>query len=322
MKITNLPIKSLVILPELSGRNKKEISANAKALAPMMEAAGGWDEAQPGQIFIRDGKPHLLAGFTRAAACEISGIKNGWFAEVKDDPSSIRTACLRTNLGKPISAFEQGRIYTAMRDGTNPETAEKGAVILAPMEIKSIAAETGYTSQHIADCIAIFSETPEIGELIQEGKVSSGIVVKARQLVKADGKRLAFLKAAVAEAKRDGKECATMQHLKAVQPDFVQLKVETPDKPKDDKKTAENGDTADKEEKPAGEASEKQDKPSPQTPQSTMDLGTPEPARPLDTTETQSAILTVLLAHGIDAKKADEITAALIGAGVTFTSPF
>lgn len=226
-EIQKIPLKELVVDIGLSGRSQKEINQNAKSLSPEIKAAKGWDRAQPGQFFTRNGERHLAAGFTRKAASELEGFDFGYFVEVKDEPEKLRTAAIRTNSGKPISAYEQGRIYIQMRDGTPEEqskNAEKGAIIFGQMTTTEIATEVGKTKQHIENCIAIFSETPEIGELLEQGLVSANVVVRAQQLVKADGKRFSMLKAAIAQAKEDGKECATPKHLAAVQSRFVPVK--------------------------------------------------------------------------------------------------
>lgn len=224
MEIHKLNLSDLAIDTGLSGRSEKEIAENAKALAPLLLAAGGWDPAQPGQFFVRNGKKHLAAGFTRCAATLLNGHGQGWFVEIPGDPEKIRTACIRTNLGKPVSQYEQGRIYAGMRDGNKAEDVSVGQPVLEPMAIKDIAAEVGYTRQHVENCIAIFEETPEIATLILSGAISPNIATRAKQMVKDDEKRYKMLHAAVLEAQKDGKQTATMKHLDAVKPDFVKLK--------------------------------------------------------------------------------------------------
>ncbi len=235
-KIQEIPVPQKVRLSELivdisfSGRNQKEITANAKTLAPAVKSKQGWDPTQPGAIFIRDGKKHLVRGFTRVAACELEGFKEGFFFEVADDPAALRTEAIRSNMGKPISLFEQGRIYCQMRDGTNAEDAKIGEAVLAAMKISDIAREVGYTVQHVSNCVVIFEETPEIRALLLEGLASNNIALRARQLVKDDAKRFQFLKAAIADAKKEGKETATMKNLDAVRPRFAPLRAAIPPK--------------------------------------------------------------------------------------------
>jgi len=220
-EIQKLKLSELIADISLSGRSEKEIAANAKALAPAIESAEGWDVTQPGAFFTRDGKKHLARGFTRHAAALIAGFKDGYFVEIADDPAKLRTEAIRSNMGKPIALFEQGRIYCQMRDGTNVEESSAGDVILAPMKVAAIAKDVGYTLQHVSNCMAIFEETPEIGELLEQELISPTIVIRAKQLVKDDAKRLKFLKAAIKAA---GGEKATMKHLDAVRAEHAPIK--------------------------------------------------------------------------------------------------
>ena len=83
--ILEIPIKDITVDITLSGRTQKEITANAKDLAPKLAAFGGFDATQPGAVFKRDGKWHLARGFTRVAAALSEDIKVGYFMEVPDD---------------------------------------------------------------------------------------------------------------------------------------------------------------------------------------------------------------------------------------------
>ncbi len=243
MKPTILEIKlsELIIDPTLSGRTKKEISENAKELAPKMQAFQSWDATQPGAIFYRDKKPHLARGFTRVAAAEIAGLTSGFFMEVPDDTASLRTEAIRSNTGKPISAREQGRIYVAMRDG-NAETATKGETVLAPMATAEIAKEVGYSRQWIDQCIGIYEETPEIAELIESDLVTSGAINRARQIAKKEDKspddagRLRMLKAAIKAAQADGRPRAAEDDVNAVRSEYFPIKSDAPKRGKPEKK--------------------------------------------------------------------------------------
>ena len=236
--IEEIKLSDLIVSIELSGRTQKEIDANAKLLCPMLAAYGSWDVSQPGQYFIREGKKHLAAGFTRNAAAKLAGLKTGHFVQIKDDPATLRTSCIRTNLGKPISQFEQGRIYSAMREGDDASKMKVGDIPLAAMTEKEIAESVGYTPVHIATSISIFESSPEIAQLLIEGKVSAGIVVKSRQQVKDEGKQLRYLKAAVKLAESEGKETATAKHLDAVRADHAPIKVAESGKPAKAKKVS------------------------------------------------------------------------------------
>jgi hypothetical protein len=251
LQIVPIKLSELVIDNSLSGRSEKEIRDNAKALLPMLDAVGGWDPNQPGQFFVRGGKKHLAAGFTRTAAALLGGYKEGYFIERPDDRSSLRISCITSNAGQPVSQFEQGRIYAAMRDGDDPTKLSKGQEILAPMAPKDIAAAVGYTRQHVEKCICVFSSPPEIAELIQSEQISPNIVARAAQLVKDEGKRVKFLKAAVKVAKAEGKETATLKHLDAVRPEFAPLKAAKKEDPA----------TADESKEPKNTESEPDSKP-------------------------------------------------------------
>ncbi len=222
-QIIELPLGKLIKDFTLAGRSEKEIKDNAKELAPML--VNGWSPSQPGEVFKRDDKWHLAAGFTRAAAAEMNEHKNGYFVEVSDSATELRTTAIRTNASKPISAYEQGKIYAGMRDGSTPDETEVGAEILAPMKTADIAKEVGKTRQHVDNCIAVFENPPEIAELITSGQISAPVVVRAKQLVKDDEKKLVrFVKAIVKNAQKEGKESATMKDLDATRSDFAPLK--------------------------------------------------------------------------------------------------
>lgn len=227
--IVELKLATLIKDYALAGRSEKEIRDNAKDLAPML--AGGWSPSQPGEYFVRDGKNHLAAGFTRTAAAEINELKTGFFVEIPDDAATLRTVCIRTNASKAIKPFEQGRIYAAMEAGTDVATAQPGEPILEPMTQKQIAEAVGKKVQWIGACISIFQSPEEIHPLIEDGRVSAGVVKRARELVKDEKKLVRFVKAIVKKADDDGKQTATFQHLDAVRPEFAPLKAKTKGEP-------------------------------------------------------------------------------------------
>jgi hypothetical protein len=299
-EITKQKLSDFIIDVAYSGRTEKEITENAKSLAPAIKSADGWDMTQPGAFFTRDGKKFLARGFTRHAATQLAGFKDGYFVEIPDDPAKLRTEAIRSNMGKPISAYEQGRIYAAMRDGTDTENAKAGDIVLGAMDIKDIAEEVGYTRPHIENCICIFESSPEIGEMLAEGKVSAGIVVRSRQLVKDEKKQLAFLRAAYALAKKEGKECATKQHLDAVRADFAPIKAAktgpektTPAKP--EKTDGENG--GENEDKGQGSGNTSQEQPE----LNALGKGAtedPKPSKPAATKVTKEMLVTVIIKWG------------------------
>lgn len=354
--ILELNISELVIdtngdgHPLYAGRSIKEIAANAKVRAPEMESYGGWNPNFPGVVFKGDdSKWHLAVGFSRTECCKQLKFRVGYFTETENDPRTLRLLPLTSNSGTPISFLEKGRLFHGMREGirtaesigleTQPtadeltkdadKKKERKHWLVPPQDDNEIAENAGLkSSEWVRQCIAGFLETPEIRELIEEGKVSSGVIHKA-QAIEADGKRLDAIKAAIRVAKEGGKDCATTQHWDAVKADFVKPKPskkadepKTEGRPSDSEKTASKGNAPDAQENDVGEAPAKGKPASVTPPQSTMELGAPEPARPLDKTETQQAILGVLLAHDIEAKKAELITEALIAAGVEISKAY
>lgn len=223
-QIESIPFKDIIIDPLYSGRTKKEISANAKDLAPML--ADGWDPAQPGQYFIgEDGKKVLKAGFTRMEAAKLNDIKSGYFIHAPGDAVTHLTACLRTNSGKAIARRAKGDVFVKLRDGVvaddfagalaDPKNAKDWK--RAPMSLQEIAdlPGVGMTSEGVRQCIIIAESSPEVAELMEADLVSDGIVVDSKQLAKGDDdKQLRILKKCISIAKADGKDKATAQHFK------------------------------------------------------------------------------------------------------------
>ncbi len=232
---TYYKFSELIIDPSLSGRSEKEIRDNAKQLAPIIDASGGWDAMQPGQVEVNgDGKPRVLAGFTRIAAEQVNGRKGGWFFQV--DPKGeleARLKCLTTNEGKPISRLHQGELFKSLVNGVVADdfagaTADPANVKdwkIQPMDEKDIAAKIGKSAEHVRQCIVIHDASPEIRELIESDAISHNIVIVADNWAKHDpAKALKILKAAVREA--DGKK-ATKTHMDAIKPQFVEQKAVT-----------------------------------------------------------------------------------------------
>ncbi len=225
--IESLALNSFIVDEQLSGRTSKEIATNAAELAPIMAAAGKWLESEPGEYFVRDGKNHLRTAFTRRQAAINLGWTEGLFVQVEDEPLSNLLACVRTNTGRGISAYQQGKVYAELRDGTPDYDAETGR---SPMDIKDIAKLTGKSFVWISQCLGIFESTPEIGALILADKISAGVAIKAKQIVKDDNKRFQMLESAVAEAVIEGKQRASESHLDAVKHKYLPKPkaVETP----------------------------------------------------------------------------------------------
>lgn len=222
--IEELKLDSLTIDTRYSGRTDREIKANSRELAPVMEAHGFWDVGQPGQYFEADGKKVLCAGFTRYETAKSLGYKVGYFTKTDDPKVTLLLKCVTTNQGKPVSPWKQGERFAQLRTGDTQDSLQVGEEVLAPMTVKEIAAAVGKSEQHIRNCVAIFESSPEIAELIESGAVSANVVTRVQQLAKEPGKQLKIVKASIHAAKEDDKETATMKHLDAIKDQFAEPK--------------------------------------------------------------------------------------------------
>lgn len=288
--ILTIPIADLITDPviELSGRTKAERVKNAQELVPKLK--GGWDEGQPGQVFQRDGKWHVAAGFTRVYAFkELLKDKDaiGYFVEVPDEPAKLRTAAIRTNSGKDISSLAKGNIFVKMRDGDDPTKMTVGQVALAGMSLKEIAEEVGCSPQLVTYCIAI-AESPEpIRELLEQELVNGNVVDRARQLATDkktkevdEAKWLKAIKASIKNAQANGKDSASMPDLQAIKDEVFPPTALKASGGSDAKKPATDTNPG-KEEKEEEEESEEKDK-SPKGgdgSQSAMNLGSDAPTQ-------------------------------------------
>jgi len=230
--IESLKFSELVIDPLYSGRDSKEIHANAKELAPSL--ANGWDATQPGQYFIgEDGKKHLVAGFTRVEAAKLNELKSGYFVKTEGDAVSHLTACIRTNGGKPISRPAQGALFASLRDGLVADDF-KGATAdpandadwkRKPMTLEEIASHPGIakTTEHVKQCILV-AEDPIYAA--HEDEISVNAFIAASNLVSkhydgSETKLEKVIRAAVNAAKEDGKDKATPKHFDAIKAQFI-----------------------------------------------------------------------------------------------------
>jgi hypothetical protein len=335
-QVTYLKFSELVVDTALSGRQEKEIKANAKELAPIMEAKGEWDAMQPGQFFIgEDGKKYLCAGFTRMYAAESLGWKGGYFFDNKDTPVARRYLCILTNAGKAVSLFEQGRIFAqdyngvvaddfagALADKKNPKDWK-----IQPATLDEIGVRVGKTGEHIRKCILIFESEPEIAELLLADKISAKIIPTAAAWAKGDdAKQLRILKAAIRAA---GDEKATSKHMEIIKPDFVKLKAKTGEK--EDKGSG--GDPTEREDKGSGgDPTEREDKGSGGDPtERELNIGAPAPSssKPPTQKETKTireSVIAIIAKYdsetGLNSMSDEDLggTAdALIGAGLIVT---
>lgn len=288
----------LDIDPILSGRSDKEIRDNAKSLAPEMAAAGGWDAMQPGQVATgANGKPRVVAGFTRIAASQLNGEKGGYFFEIEGASElDLRLKCIATNGGKPVNRFQQGALFQMLRGGivaddfkgtlADPKNPDHWKI--PPMSDVQIGEKVGKNREHIRQCVIIFESSPDIRVLIETDQISYGVVEKARSWARDketgiidDVKALKALRGAIREA---GGERVTLKHLEAVKAQFFPLRAVSKDKPKDkpkDKKKDEgeggdenNGDTGEREE------SDRPERETSGEPQEELNLGLSDAPKP------------------------------------------
>jgi len=266
-QIELIPFKDLHIDTLYSGRDEKEIKANAKELAPSL--SGGWDSAQPGQYFVgADGKKYLVAGFTRVEAARLNELKSGYFIKSEGDEIHHLTSCLRTNSGKPLSRKAQGERYISLRNGLVADDF-KGATAdpkndadwkRKPMTLEEIAAlpGVGKTAEHIKQCILV-AEDPLFEQY--EEKISVNAFIAASNLASkhyggSEAKLEKIVKAAIHNAESAGRDFATPKHFDAIKHDFIPEKklvaapVEqdskpnsAPESPKDDPQPETNTDT-------------------------------------------------------------------------------
>lgn len=230
--IESLKFSELVIDPLYSGRESKEIHANAKELAPSL--ANGWDATQPGQYFIgEDGKKHLVAGFTRVEAAKLNELKSGYFVKTEGDAVSHLTACIRTNGGKPISRPAQGALFISLRDGlvaddftgATADPANDADWKRKPMTLEEIASHPGIakTTEHVKQCICV-AENPLFAEY--ENDISVNAFIAANNLVNkhwngSEARLGAIIRTAIKNAKEGGKDYATQKHFDAIKAQFI-----------------------------------------------------------------------------------------------------
>ncbi len=296
--ILEIPIKSLVVdeVIALSGRTEKERETNAKELVPFL--ANGWDSAQPGQVFQREGKYHVAAGFTRIYALkELLKEKDavGYFVEVPDDRAKLRTAAIRTNAGKDISSLAKGKIFLAMEAGDDPATLPVGAVALAGMTAKQIAEDVGTSEANVWYCLTLATSPQEAQDMLEAGEVNANAVARAKQLAQTKGddgektldeaKMIKALRAAIKHAKSEGKECASKKDLDAIKDEIFPLKaVTTPKKAAATPPADNSGDDApptdqEKDDEDKDDPKES-DKPTVSGDTPSLNLGAPAPAAP------------------------------------------
>lgn len=256
-EIEKLKFSQLIINNLYSGRSQKEINENAKEKAKELAAFGGWNPAMPGQYFVgEDGKPTLLAGFSRVQASINNGEDCGYFVKVDGDEISRLLACETSNSVKTLSPLARGARYTLLNDGeVADDFAEKNEKDATPdpkipehwkrqpMSQQEIADRIGLSNAWVCKCIAIFKAPPEIRDMIESDKIAAPVAEGARILADkhykgSDAKAIAICRAAYAAAKEDGKDTATKKHFDAIKANYIPVKPFKAAKPEGEEETA------------------------------------------------------------------------------------
>lgn len=219
-------------------RSRSEFAQNVKDVEKSMEAQGDNPELFPIK-YVTLGKEK----FTRNHATLQAALNRGW-KEVYAMPSPHEANSVAdlldlvhsNNGGHPLSRVSQGKLYAKLAEGELDEEAMAKALKDAkpgeevpqiwkrePMSLDQIASacKPAYSSEHIRQCKLLAEVTPEIGALLESDQVSSRVVIKAIALAKDDDtKALRIIRAAIRNAKEDGKETATEKHFDAIKAEF------------------------------------------------------------------------------------------------------
>lgn len=270
-EIEKLKFSQLTINNLYSGRSQKEINENAKEKTKELAAFGGWNPAMPGQYFTgEDGKPTLLAGFSRVQASILNGEDHGYFVRVDGDEISRLLACETSNSVKTLSPLARGARYTLLNDGEVAddfaEKNEKDAVPdpkntkhwkRQPMSQQEIADRIGLSNAWVCKCIAIFKAPPEIRDMIESDKIAAPVAEGARILADkhyngSDAKAVAICRRAYAKAREEEKDTATKKHFDAIKAEFIPAKKLVADVKKEDKDETQDNSNGDDNKPPEG----------------------------------------------------------------------
>lgn len=223
-------------------RSASELKANAKDIAATMERLGN-DPTNPFfrvRYVERDGKKYTRSHATLEAA-RMQGWKRVNAERVDFDYASDQIDLIVSNdRAHPLSRKQQGEVFKRLRDGVlEPEqdAIDRAKVgeeverkyVQEPMKMADIAALSGYTQQHISDCIAILEAPEEIGTMIDDGRLSGNVFLMAEKLVNKhhDGKKGKLMEVIRAAVKQAEGERATPKHFEAIKEQFIPLKAAT-----------------------------------------------------------------------------------------------
>lgn len=187
----------------------------------------GFDDSFPIQVIPFKGpdgeKFKVVGGFTRVKACDALKLDEIPAKVVKYSPVEVLRNHLTSNSGNPLTQSEQGKVFAQIRDyGTDPDKLTKGEKLREkPLTVAEVARFTGYSGEHVRNCIMIAEAPKGIRELLESGKVSANAVVDASKGVKDTKTVRKILEAAVEAA---GDSVATNKHVKEVKSQLVESK--------------------------------------------------------------------------------------------------
>jgi ParB-like chromosome segregation protein Spo0J len=191
------------IIKELSGWNVRlpspELTSHIRKLADSIKEIGVKEALK---IIMKDGEPYVTRGHCRLAATMIA-ISEG--CDIKSVPVTIEDTktynkedrvleIAVSNEGLPLTMLEQSEVYKRL--------------VAWEWPIETIAKKSGYSANHIKNCLLLGSSCPEIRKLVQEGKVSASLAIRLIQEV-GEEEALKQLTGAIQTATESGKKKAT-----------------------------------------------------------------------------------------------------------------
>lgn len=184
----------------------------------------GFDPAFPVQV-TREPKGskykyRTVGGFTRHLAAELEDLTTIPIVICDYSPRQVQINHVTSNSGAPLTQLEQGRVYVKLRDmGTDPTALGVGEELREkPYSLAEIAAEVGYSTEHVRTCILIAESPKDIAALLESGKVSANAIIEVSKATKDLKVQREVLAAAIVNA--NGK-IATDKHVKAVKDAIV-----------------------------------------------------------------------------------------------------
>lgn len=233
----------LTVEKDFNPREAAQFKDNVKEVRASIEARGFIDPSiHVVQYVERDGKKLVRGGHTLLEAAKTLGLKEVPACKTDLDPISEQVNLITSNTGHPLSKYEQGTVYVRLRDGElrkGLEWGENGQVkegkkeraldekkdfYRVPMTGAEIAVAIGCSEEYISQCFIVRECPPEIAEKMLAGKIGVRALLKALRNVNMVEKQIKIVNAAIAAAKEDGKDCATVEHVKAVKDQFMEKK--------------------------------------------------------------------------------------------------